>query len=511
MRSRFPKVTHRVCGRTMIEQVLRTADEALGGSTAMGEDPDAADGDDHSPRFVIVVGHESTQVRESLQSSTLVQAVAWVTQEPQLGTGDAVRVAQTVWSAPSVPDTLLVLYGDTPLVRADTLRSLLREHQRSGAVLTFLTAIADHPGEYGRVIRDARGEVSGIIERREATPDQIAVREINSGIYCFETEWLRPRLEQLEPHPNGEFYLTDLVSIAVREGASVSTAQATFEETLGVNDRVQLADASAILRQRILREHMLAGVTIIDPATTYVEADARIGMDTVIYPGTVIEGSTTIGERCQIGPYSSVRASIIGDECSVIGSWLEGATMESGSRIGPMSRLRAGAHLQSGANLGNFAEAKNAVIGHNVQMHHFSYVGDAHVGDESNIGAGTITCNYDGVRKHHTEIGEHVFLGSDTLLVAPVTLGDGASTGAGAVVTRDVPPDKLVAGIPARVIRHVSKPDRSTASNAAGQVSTPAAPNAASSAGITRSDEATDNQTSPEAGMTPDSSLGERE
>jgi bifunctional UDP-N-acetylglucosamine pyrophosphorylase/glucosamine-1-phosphate N-acetyltransferase len=460
MRSRFPKMTHRVGGRAMLEHVLRAASDAV----VTPEGVESPDAEDHSPRFVVVVGHEREYVRSTVTWEPPAGTVSYVIQEPQLGTGDAVRCAASAWAGAAPPDTILVLYGDTPLIRAETLRTLLAAHQQSGAVLSFLTGQADRPNDYGRVLRDATGQVAGIVEKRHATPDQLAITEVNSGIYCFESAWLWPHLELLQPHDNDEFYLTDLVGMAVQEGQPTTTTTVELEETIGVNDRVQLAEAERILRGRILRELMLAGVTIEDPATTYVEASVRVGQDTLLRPGTMLYGTTVIGAGCEIGPNSVVRDSTIGDDCVVLASWLEGATMEPGSRIGPMSRLRRGARLRSGAHMGNFAEVKNATIGQNVQMHHFSYIGDADIGAGTNIGAGTITCNYDGTQKHHTEVGERVFLGSDTLLVAPVTVGDGASTGAGAVVTRDVPPGKLVAGVPARVIRPVRRADASAGS-----------------------------------------------
>jgi bifunctional UDP-N-acetylglucosamine pyrophosphorylase/glucosamine-1-phosphate N-acetyltransferase len=303
------------------------------------------------------------------------------------------------------------------------------------------------------VIRSPEGQVEDIVEEQHATESEARIQEVNSGVYCIEAEWLWPQLNRLTVHENGEYYLTDLVGVAVRDAQRVSTVSAPLEETMGVNDRVQLARAERTLRRRILRELMLSGVTIEDPRTTYIDAGAQVGRDTVLRPGTMLRGDTRIGERCEIGPSSVIRDCTIGDDCLVLASWLESAVMESGSRIGPMSRLRAGAHLLGGAHVGNFAEVKNAVIGTDVQMHHFSYIGDAAVGASSNIGAGAITMNYDGKQKHHTEIGERVFIGSDTLLRAPVTVGSDAATGAGSVVTRDVPSGMLAVGVPARM-RH---------------------------------------------------------
>lgn len=471
MRSRFPKVAHRVGGRPMLEHVLRAAAEAVEGS------PEAApsssgDTEDHSPRYVVVVGHERDTVRSLVTWAPPSGPPAYIIQEPQLGTGDAVRSALGAWSAGgdgAGPRTFLVLYGDTPLVRSETLRALLDEHERSGGALTFLTGLTGEPNAYGRVLRDGAGNVRGIVEVKHATPDELAIREVNSGIYCFAADWLRSRVDLLAPHENGEYYLTDLVGAAIAEGLTLSTATAPLDETMGVNDRVALAEAEAILRRRTLRDLMLAGVTVLDPASTYVDVGVRVGPDTILLPGTMLHGETVIGENCEIGPNTVIRNSTIGDGCMALASWLEGAVMEAGSRVGPMGRLRPGARLEQGAYLGNFGEVKNATIGRDVQMHHFSYVGDSNVGAGTNIGAGVITMNYDGKRKHHTEIGAGAFLGCDTLLRAPVTVGDGAVTGAGAVVTRDVPDGQLAVGMPARIVRRVNSV--STTSGTAGSES----------------------------------------
>lgn len=464
MRSRTPKVAHQVAGRAMLEHVLRAAAGAVSPSpehdagNAAGSDTGT---EDHSPRYgaryVIVTGHERDAVRASLGWTPPATDLTFVVQEPQLGTGDATRTGLSAFGD-RAPETTLVLYGDTPLLRPETLRALVEEHARTEATLTFLTGIADGPTDYGRVLRDAEGHVRGIVEQKHATPDELAIREVNSGIYCFQTPWLASALSQLEPHPNGEYYLTDMVELAVRDGLPVSTVTAPLAETAGVNDRVQLAGAERILRYRILEDLMRSGVTIEDPATTYVEAGVRVGQDTLLRPGTALRGATVIGERCEIGPNSLIRDSRIGDECRVYASWVEEATMERGSRVGPMSHLRPRAHLKPGAHIGNFGEVKNATIGEDVRMHHFSYVGDATIGARTNVAAGVITCNFepDG-KKYRTEVGEDVFIGSDTMLIAPVTLGDGAQTGASAVVKRDVPPGGVAVGMPARVIKHTNK------------------------------------------------------
>jgi bifunctional UDP-N-acetylglucosamine pyrophosphorylase / glucosamine-1-phosphate N-acetyltransferase len=463
MRSRLPKVAHQVAGRAMLEHVLRAASDAL----TTTESPSAdAEGDStggqitYANSYAIVVGHERDQVREAIHFTPSSGAPHWILQEPQLGTGDAVRAArQTLTSLPTPPATILVLYGDTPLVRAETLRALLADHERANATLTFLTGIADRPTDYGRVIRDTDGRIAGIVEVRHAMPEQLALPEVNSGIYCFQAHWIWSRLDRLEPHPNGEYYLTDLIAVAVREGAPLATVSGSIEETGGVNDRIQLAEAARVLRERILRDLMLSGVTIEDPATTYVDAGVRVGQDTIIRPGTTISGATVIGERCVIGPQSVIRDSQIGDDCLALASWVEEAIMEPESRVGPMSHLRPGARLTTGANVGNFAEIKNATLGADVQMHHFSYVGDASIGARTNVAAGVITSNFsaDG-KKYRTEVGEDVFLGSDSQLVAPISIGDYAMIGGGSVVRRDVPPGGVAVGIPARIIKHRQKP-----------------------------------------------------
>jgi bifunctional UDP-N-acetylglucosamine pyrophosphorylase / glucosamine-1-phosphate N-acetyltransferase len=477
MRSRLPKVAHPVAGRAMLEHALRAAAGAVApaassaGQVARDAGEPGDDGSDHQRRspsspptpFAVILGHEAETVRAAVHWTPPHATLAWVIQEPQLGTGHAVRMAQSAFSD-SAAETILVTYGDTPLTRPETLRRLLDAHERAGATLTFLTGETGEPNDYGRVLRDETGRVVGIVEAKHATPDQAAIREVNSGVYAFDASWLWERLERLEVHSNGEYYLTDLVDIAVAEGQPVAALSVALEETMGVNDRVALAEAEVILRQRILRDLMLSGVTIEDPAATYIEAGVTVGPDTVIRPGCALRGATVIGAGCEIGPQSVIRDSQIGDGCRVYASWVEEAVMERGARVGPMSHLRPGARLKPGAFLGNFAEVKNSVIGEGVDMHHFSYIGDATVGAGSNIGAGAITMNYDGRAKHHTEIGERVFIGCDTLLRAPVTVGDGASTGGGAVVTRDVPPGALAVGMPARLARRV-RSQRAEANN----------------------------------------------
>lgn len=442
MRSRLPKVLHSLLGRPMVAYVL----DAL---TAVGVRD-----------VVVVVGHGADQVRAALG-----ERVRYAVQAEQRGTGHA--VLQALPQLPPHVSRTLVLYGDTPLLRAETLQALLAASTAAGeagtgpplALLTARSQIDGTANGYGRVLRDEQGRIVGLVEERDASPTQRGISEINVGAYVFDTAWLRAHVPMLRPSPSGEYYLTDLVAMAAAEGCPIAAVPLTDPtEGLGVNDRVQLALAANSLRQRVLERLMRAGVTIVDPMTTYVEATVTIGQDTVLHPQTFLYGRTTIGADCEIGPGTEIYDSEIGDRCRVWRSVLEGATLATDVQVGPFSHLRPGARLASGVMVGNYAEVKNSILHEGVAQHHFSYLGDAEVGRDTNVGAGTITCNYDGVDKHRTVIGERVFLGSDTLLVAPVRLGDDSGTGAGAVVTRDVPAGKLAVGVPARILRDRGAP-----------------------------------------------------
>ncbi|MEX1253522.1 MAG: bifunctional UDP-N-acetylglucosamine diphosphorylase/glucosamine-1-phosphate N-acetyltransferase GlmU [Dehalococcoidia bacterium] len=428
MRSSLPKVLHPLAGRAMVRHVVQAAREA-----------------GFERCFVVVAPASAGAVRAALGDG-----VAYVTQTEPLGTGDAVQRAR---EATGDCEQVLVLNGDVPLITGETLAGLARSHEEQSADLTFLTAQAEDAGEYGRVQRDADDRVLGVVEAPERAEAAGGPAEINAGQYCFRAAWLWSRLEELPRAANGERYLTSLIAIAVDEGAAVQAELADTDEVRGINDREQLTHVEALLRRRINRRHLLAGVTLIDPATTYIDADVTIGQDTTIEPNTYLRGATVIGRDCRIGPNSMLRDATAGDRCRIVASTVEEATLEEDVAVGPYSRLRPGAYLGSGVEMGNFAEVKNARLGRGVKMHHFSYIGDAEVGDETNIGAGTITCNYDGLVKSRTVIGRGVFIGSDTMLVAPVTVGDGARTGAGSVVTKDVPPGALAVGAPARIAR----------------------------------------------------------
>jgi len=428
MRSDLPKVLHPLAGRPMVLYAI----DAVRSLT------------DLPP--VLVVGHGAEAVRQ-----TVGESVVYVEQREQKGTGHA--VLQTRETLRDRADLVLITYADMPLLRPETLRRLVDRQRENTGPLTLLTLIADDPRGFGRVVRDEDGGIVAIVEEATATPEQLAIRELNAGVYCFDAEWLWSHVDRIPlSMPKQEYYLTDLIGMAAAEGLRVEGVPAEDPtEALGINTRVHLAEAEAILRRRINRHWMEAGVTMIDPETTYIEAEVQIGRDTTIWPNTILRGETVIGERCQIGPNSLVEDSTIGDECRVLASVVEGAVMERGSDVGPFSHLRPGARICTGAHVGNFGEIKNATLGPGAKMGHFSYLGDAEVGAGANIGAGTITCNYDGRQKHRTEIGEKAFIGSGTMLVAPVRIGKEAVIGAGAVVTRDIPDGALAYGVPARV------------------------------------------------------------
>lgn len=426
MKSGLPKVLHPLGGKPLVQYSVEAA-------TALSQ---------RAP--VLVIGHGASQVREAVGDTA-----QYVLQEEQLGTGHAVM--QTRGLLQGRADHVIVTYADMPLLRPETLRALLESQQTHSGPFSLLTLITDNPRGFGRVIRDASGSVCAIVEESHATPDQLAVREVNVGIYCFSSAWLWDHLDSIPLNSKGEYYLTDLVEIAINEGAHVNAMPIHDpDEAMGINTRIHLAEAEAVLQQRVNQELMLSGVTIVDPTTTYIHPTVKIGQDTTILPNTYIWGDTSIGQGCTIGPNAIIEGCTIGDHCHILASVLEFATMEDHVEIGPFGHLRKNAYLESGVHMGNYGEVKNSRLRKGVKMGHFSYVGDADIGEETNIGAGTITCNFDGVRKHKTVTGKRVFIGSDTMLVAPVTLNDGARTGAGSVVTRDVPADTLVVGVPAR-------------------------------------------------------------
>jgi len=427
MKSDLPKVLHRVAGRSLVAWSLHHAQ-------SLGIDP-----------IVLVVGNGAEAVREAIGDQA-----EYAVQTERLGTGHAALQAKSALQGRS--DVVLVLYGDMPTLRVETLQAMIERQTSGDAAMTMLTALSEDSMGFGRVVRDGEGRVREIVEEAVATPEILALKELNCGVYCFDADWLWQRLPAVRPTPpKNEYYLTDMVALAVADGRRIeSVTIEDVEEVQGVNTRVHLAASEAILRRRINERHMLSGVTFLDPTSAYIEDTVSIGRDTVILPNVVLQGETTIGAGCEIGPNSVLRDATIGDGCRVMASVIEEAIMEAGSEIGPFGHLRRGAHLGPGVHMGNFGEVKNAYLAAGVKMGHFSYVGDAQVDENVNIGAGTITCNYDGERKHRTEIGQDVFVGSGSLLVAPVIIGSGSKIGAGSVVTHDVPKDTLAYGVPAR-------------------------------------------------------------
>jgi bifunctional UDP-N-acetylglucosamine pyrophosphorylase / glucosamine-1-phosphate N-acetyltransferase len=429
-------VLHPLCGRPMLLHVIDTLVELP------------------LERIVVVVGHQSETVTKTLQNELTTDIpVEFVEQRVPRGTGDATSVALTAFSDTVDDDDVIVLSADIPLLRADTLAVLATEHRLADAAATLLTAELDDPTGYGRIVRDARGTVERIVEQSDGNPDELAIREVNPSIYCFRRAFLAPALRRVSPeNAQGEYYLTDVVEVLRSAGHSVLAVPATdATETLGVNDRAQLAAAEALLRERINEQWMRAGVTMTDPARTYIDATVELAEDVRLLPGTVLEGRTSVGSGSVIGPDARLVDTIVGDDVTITYSVTREAEVGDGVTVGPYAHLRPGTRLARGAKIGNFVETKNAEIGEGAKANHLAYVGDAEVGPNANIGAGTITANYDGRNKHRTKIGADVKIGSNTVLVAPVEVGDGATTGAGAVVNRDVPPNALAKGVPAKI------------------------------------------------------------
>jgi bifunctional UDP-N-acetylglucosamine pyrophosphorylase/glucosamine-1-phosphate N-acetyltransferase len=433
MKSKLPKMLHKICGQPMVFYALAAA-RAAGTETP-----------------VLVVGHGAEAVQAALG-----EAARFAIQAEQLGTGHAVMQAESLLKGQS--DLVLVTYGDMPLLRPETVQRLAAAQQTNPGPISLLTVIAQDPRGFGRIVRKADDSVAAIVEEAQADSAQLALKELNVGAYCFRSEWLWAALKRIPLSPKGEYYLTDTIALAVEQNLPVQAILLDdMAETIGVNSRVHLAEAEAAMRKRINTAHLLNGVTMIQPETIYIEAGVRIGRDTVLWPNTYLHGETQIGEDCAIGPNTIIRNTKIGDRCKLLMSDLESAVLENDIEIGPFARLRKGAHLGNHVHMGNFGEVKDSHLSEGVKMGHFSYIGNAEIGANTNIGAGTITCNYDGQHKHPTTIGEDVFIGSDTMLVAPLKIGARSRTGAGAVVTRNVPEDTLVVGVPARAIKKLDK------------------------------------------------------
>jgi len=422
MKSRTPKVLHRLCGRTLIGHALAVAEELT------------------PERLVVVVGHGRDEV--SAEVASYAPGASVVVQDQQLGTGHAVRMVTEALGV--VPGTVVVTYGDMPLLRGQTLRALMANHRVVGNAVTVLTAQGD-PAGYGRVVRDSGGAFLRIVEERDATPAELAIDEYNSGCYAFDGALLADAIKRVTTdNKQNQEYLTDAVEILHRDGYRIGTVLAAdATEIQGINDRLQLAAARRVLNDRILEHWMRAGVTFFDPATTWVDVTVTIGQDAEIGPQTHLEGQTAIADGAKIGPGCLLEDTTVGEDAAVLHAVCRQAEIGPGATVGPFACLRPGTSVGKDAHIGTYVELKKAVVGPGAKVPHLTYVGDAHIGAGSNIGAGTIFANYDGTAKHHTTVGEHSFVGSNSVLVAPVTIGGGAYTAAGSVITEDVPPGSL--------------------------------------------------------------------
>jgi len=444
MRSDLAKVLHRLDGRPLINHVCRTA-------TAL------------APRKIyVVIGHQGEDVKTVVLEELDEEQVAFVWQEKQLGTGDAVNAAREYLAGSD--STTVVLSGDVPMIRAETLAALVQEHRNyldHGAACTILTVKLKDPTGYGRIVRDKDDRFLRIAEQKDATEDEREIREINSGIYCFNTRLLFAALSKVQnDNAQGEYYLTDVPALLNDAGENIAIYRHNdSREIEGINDRAQLADIERLLRRNTVSKLMLeSGVTFIDPKTAYISEQARIGRDTVIHPNVFIEGETVIGAGCTVRAGTRITRSRVGDGVEILDNCvITDSTVGDNCTVGPFAHLRGSAKMEEKSKVGNFVELKKTTLGKGSKASHLTYLGDATIGEKTNIGAGTITCNYDGKNKHPTVIGDNVKIGSDTMLVAPIRVGDGAVTGAGSVVTKDIPENTLAVGAPARFIRKFSK------------------------------------------------------
>ncbi|MBS4024412.1 MAG: bifunctional UDP-N-acetylglucosamine diphosphorylase/glucosamine-1-phosphate N-acetyltransferase GlmU [Clostridia bacterium] len=421
MKSKLAKVLQPLNGKGMIQYVV----DALAGAGITEQ--------------IIVVGHQQEQVRQHLG-----ETVKYAVQSEQLGTGHAVMMAQKEID-PNEDGLVLVVCGDTPLLRGETIAGLIAAHQQRGAAATILTCDFAEPTGYGRIIRDEQGQVKAIVEEKDAGENEKRIKEINTGTYCFHSKALWGALAQIKPvNAQGEYYLTDVIQILGRNLAKVGAHKIDrVEETMGINNKVQLAEAAKVLRHRKLVSLMEEGVTIVDPDSTFIEDEVKIGVDTVIYPFTWIGGETVIGEDCFIGPNTKVKSVIMGNRVTIDQSTVFNSRLGNDCTVGPYAYLRPGTVLADKVKVGDFVELKKSQVGMGSKIPHLSYIGDSFIGAGVNIGAGTITCNYDGVKKYNTRIEDGAFVGSNTNLVAPVVVGKGALIGAGSTITKDIPPNTL--------------------------------------------------------------------
>ncbi|MGX7327886.1 bifunctional UDP-N-acetylglucosamine diphosphorylase/glucosamine-1-phosphate N-acetyltransferase GlmU [Enterococcus bulliens] len=416
MKSKLYKVLHPVCGKPMVEHIMNRVTELA------------------PTQIVTIVGHGADLVKEQLGERS-----EYALQAEQLGTGHAVLQAAPFLQGKK--GTTLVISGDTPLLTSETLERLFEYHEGKHASATILTAHAEDPTGYGRIIRDRVGIVEKIVEQKDASVSEVQVQEINTGTYCFDNELLFEALNQIDTNnAQGEYYLTDIIEILKKADHTVAAYQTeNFEESIGVNDRIALAEANRIMRNRINTEHMRNGVSFIDPNSTYIEAGIKVGAETIIEPGVYLKGQTTIGEGCFISGQTQIIDSTIGDYVKVYSSVIEESTVRDHVDIGPFAHLRPQAEIHEHAHIGNFVEIKKAVVGEHTKVGHLTYVGDATLGKEINVGCGVVFVNYDGKHKHHTTVGDHAFIGSASNLVGPVTLGENAVVAAGSTITMNIP------------------------------------------------------------------------
>ena len=434
MKSQRAKVLHELGGLPLITHVVRTANQL---------DPET---------ILVVVGHQAEEV-EKVVLDAVGEKASFVVQAKQRGTGDAVESTRGLLEHSDA--LLVVLYGDMPLIRTETLNKLVDHHRETGAACSILSVEMPNPTGYGRIVRGEDGSFARIVEQRDATEDQRQIREINSGIYCFDARELFQALRRVEPaNEQGEYYLTDVAEIILSLGGAVTVYRHDdAREVSGINTRAELAEFENLMRRNTVRRLMMeTGVTFIDPSHAYIGPDAQVGRDCIIYPNVSIEGKSVIGEGCVIRSGVRITNSRLGDDVTVKDhSIIVDSEIGANCSVGPFAHLRMNATLEDKASVGNFVEVKKSRLKRGVKAMHLTYLGDATIGERTNIGAGTVTCNYDGTRKHETIVEDDVKIGSDTMLVAPVTVGARSMTGAGSVVTEDVPPDSLVAGVPAKV------------------------------------------------------------
>ncbi len=418
MKSDLPKVIHKVNGIPMVKKILNEL-EKLG-----------------TEENILILGHKKEEILKELGE------IKYAVQEEQLGTGHAIMQAENLLK--DYEGDVMILYGDTPLLRHETLKAMYEAHKKSGVATTILTSVYENPFGYGRIVKNGE-KVTAIVEEKEADEETKKIKEVNAGVYCCNAKELFAALKKVtNNNEKGEYYLTDIVGIQVGEGKTVASfVLEDNREILGVNSKVELAEASKILRERKNTSLMEEGVILIDPASTYIEETVKIGKDTVIYPTVMLQGNTVIGENCEIIGCTRIIDSTLGNDIRIESSVIEESIVDDKVTMGPFAHLRPKSHLKEKVHIGNFVEVKKSTLEYGVKAGHLTYLGNATVGKDTNIGAGTITCNYDGVNKFDTVIGENVFIGSDTMLVAPVNIGDKAITGAGSVITKDVAPRAL--------------------------------------------------------------------